>query len=303
MNVYFSVACIVLKSTVAAIALLNELFLFTSQWIFSPSHPPTPFPHPLYTSVAYAIAEPLYFILITRIDVQAWINLLNTPQHFWVCELAMDYMVYLINPQTRGASTGRLAETSGTSEAREKGDLRASDTQTEQHEIQTKWETYIAVLFLVHSTAACNAALLLFAADLDTSLKNDNANITLLFSGLGMLFYLGSRYVDFLISDRTYKVSLWKPRSQRNLALQLGCMVVLLSLKIGTRILLRLHPFPLLQDMGSTEVRPILGQKTPPWIENLRVWTPTWFPLASSVLGPALTLFGVRLSKRALREQ
>jgi hypothetical protein len=301
MDVYFSVTCIGLKSIVTVVTLLNELVLFTSDWITSSSHPPTPFPHPAYTSSAYALAEPLYTILITRIGVQAWINLLNTPQHFWVCEFAMDYIIHLLNSRT--ASSVQSPEISGTHEAGDKSDHLPSESQSDHHEPRSKWQTYVAVLFPVHSAAASNAALLLFAADLDTSLKMDNANVLLLFSGLAMLFYLGSRYADYKISHRTYKLSLWKPQSCKNLALQLGCLVLLLSLKIGIRILLGLHPFPLLQDIGSTEVRPILGQDTPPWIESVRAWTPRWFPLASAIISPPLTFFGYWLSQRALRDQ
>ena len=302
MGAYFSIACIVLKSITIAVTSLNELVLCTSQWIISPSHPPTPFPYPLYTSIAYALAEPLYAILITRMGVQAWINLLGTSQHFWVCQLAMDYIVYVINSQ-RPLPT-RPPEISTTGEAGEKRTFYASETQPDHSEApRSVWQTYVAVLFPVQSTAACNAALLLFASDLDASLRHDNANVILFFSGFAIVIYLGSRYADFTISHRTYKVSLWKPRSHKNLALQLGCLVLLLSLKTGIRILLGLHPFPLLQDIGSTEVRPILGQETPPWIETVQAWTPTWFPLATSIISPPLTLFGFWLTQRALREQ
>lgn len=224
MQAWFSVACIVLKSTVTAVAILNELALFTSQWVISPSHPPTLFPHPLYTSAAYAIAEPLYTILITQIAVQAWINLLNTVQHIWLCQISMDYIVHVLNRAT--ASPTQTPKPSDLHEPDKKGNQMASEAPPDQHEPRSKWETYVAVLFPVHSAAACNAALLLFAADLGPSLKNDNANVTLFFSSLATLFYLGSRYADFKISDRTYKVSLWKPQSQKNLTLQLGCLVL-----------------------------------------------------------------------------
>ena len=295
----------VLRVVVTAVTLLNESIIFTSPWIISPSPSPVPtqaipFPHPAFTSVAYALVEPLYVKLFVYAGIAPWIFVLNAPLHLFVCELPVEYLSHLLVGTSRHAMS---LQSPGPSEPDGKGHWPgnlASEILPNLRDRPLSWHIYMATLVPVHSAAASNAALLLFAMDLDASLEGDSADVLLIFSYLAISFYLGSRYADVRISRSTCKTPLYRRQQLTRWTLQLGCLALLLLLKIGVRKLIGLPAFPMLQVISSREVQRPMVQEMPPWLSALIVRIPAWLSLVLSLITVPLSLYAARLFRQGL---
>ena len=280
MDLLVSIACRVLKIIAIGITLLNELTLFAVPWICAPSAasvPAPPFPHPLLTSVTYAVVEPLYVVLLAKSGFEPWIHVFNTPQHLLISYLALEYLSFLGRSQTwlqslRPPVTDQIVCKSSTDV-----DPELQPALRDGNSIwRPKVQACIVAFFLTNSVAASNAAFLLFTADLESQLSGDSVDLMLFMGSLAVVFYLISRYMDLQITQHVNKPPLWRRQPNTTLKMHLGFLAVMLLVKIAGRHVLHHSHFPIFQIVSSREVMPPLAEQMSPWLAAVMGWKALW---------------------------
>lgn len=279
-----------LKVVAIAVTSANELLL-TSTWITSSS--PTsasadaiPLPPPAFTTVIYAIAEPVFVWLLQKTHIAPWIFLVNTPHHFWICEIAAAYLCQL---------AVRNIRTSETIESKS-GQWNPQQSSSKKLQYHRLWQIGLGASIPVLSAAAANAAVLMFAYSIDDIMQEENAALLLLFGWWGMFFYLGSRYGDFRMVRLAQRWPLQERNGWKCMNGWLLCICMLFFTRSAVRILLGINAFPIISGIGSIE----LGQNVPCIVSWKDACAPAWLRLILIIAPLPLSWIGAVLLRRTM---
>lgn len=237
MHSMFWIAFSSLQTFATGIVLLNEVALIAAPWITTgPTdfHTSVPLPHQAITALTYACLEPLYTALVAYLGIQPWIHLLNTVHHLWVCLCVIEFLKYLDRMQRQlvtGTATGACFKA--------KVDTEHQPGKCGQLPLwRPNWQAFFASVVPLHSVAASNAALILFAANLEICMQGDTSAIGLGLHYFGLICYLLSRFGDFLMAQTFSKPIIWPLKFDESLRPYLGCIGILFAVKTLLRWLL-----------------------------------------------------------------
>lgn len=311
MSMIWSISWAVLKILACGFAFLNELALLSSPWICAPSPAPRGagvirMPSPAFTSIAYAIAEPLLVAFIASNGIFAWIPLMLSVQHLWFGALAGVYLIHLTKDcfsiQPAEISSSKIAAP----EAHEKRDVERQPSELASKRVwRPAVQMYIATLFPVLTAASSNGTLLLFISDLGIYVSDKNADLLLWLSYAALVCYVASRMADVQLSQLSSRKWLWQYETLDDLRTNVVFLALLMSVKISMRMLLGHDAFPLFHIMSSRRMVPSVAPEMPPWLATAMAWPdklPSWLRPAFKYAYIPCQAVAVYLLQKALRE-
>lgn len=154
------------------------------------------------------------------------------------------------------------------------------------------------IYFAVLSAAACDAALLHFATNLDDwNSRSTTPGSIILSSYFSTFGYNFARIADVRIGQYLDKTPIFKRQPLNTLALQLSFLSLALSTKVGLRILIGLDAFPMFRILSGQEVQRASGQGRSSWSRNTATTESSeWVMLALIILcTPLYYILGIRL--------
>jgi len=269
-------ATAVLRISVLALSQSNELFSCFNPWIITTSATSNELGYwflldPIVLTLLFAILEPPTTRDILRLEVPPWTILLGVaPLHLAWSLTSMDVYKALRNQfqQSIGTEGQKFAGILPT------GSRSGSTSQTAIQRI------YIAITFVlpVITSTVLNATLLLLSHSLNAPSIIESTWI-LLQAGAAVLFFLSSRYADYVIYKTIGRKSA--------IGTAVICQIILISIRAYTRTFVDVKPLAPFQIPDSREAEQMFRS-------DRYVWK--WDPLSQSEVFAAwwwmLTLTG-----------
>lgn len=215
------------------LAIANDTILPFNGWILSPSSLPPSLgwchTHPAFTTVVYALSEPVYTWLLMQYG--------SSPEILLLCVPPALLGVTMVCTTGYKVLTNELPHHA----TRDPEPLFSNDKQAENADLPPpRWKPALALALLllpVHTSAFTNSLLLLTTAIFTSSQTSTPEPVTTLLTITALCIYLSNHFSDYLTSTH-----LQRPLylHLRRIPIQLQSLLILLFLRTLTRLLLGL---------------------------------------------------------------
>lgn len=227
----------IVRIAALAAASTNDLLLWSSPWVVSPcscakrNATVATLPTAVTTGIIYGIAEPLFTSLLVWVSVPPWLLVLALQLlHGFGGVLGPLCMIIMLH-----AGEQRASESSKSSDE--------VSTDADRVTTVTRWKFVLPYLFAVQTSAASNAALLLWVQSFGAS-SRPGSSLYLSISDLCALgAVVAARYGDYNIAETCHRAQYLGHRGWTYGKHQLRSLALLVAVRMAMRLVLGMSVF------------------------------------------------------------